>query len=167
MRPRRGVVKAVSKRTIGFVFLCLCEALPGCAVWPTMTRPTVRLSVRDEQGRPVEGAVVHFATYSISFRSRDSVAEFTSDANGAIALDGTREWQFFFLAPDSGQFWSWSWCIDRPGFEPVLTNDLRADKSARTAAVVLVHTADQWRCTWRQHPPMFEISAPTIGAGPS
>jgi hypothetical protein len=153
-------------RAIGFAFLCACHALPGCAVWPTMTRPTIQLSVRDEQGRPVEGATVHFATYSISFASRDSAENFETDANGAVAMDGKRERQFFFLAPDGGQFWSWSWCIDKPGFEPVLANDLRAGKAARTAAVVLLRTDGQRRCTWLQHPPMFEISGPTIGEGP-
>ena len=131
--------------------------LSGCAVWPTMTRPAVQISVRDLEGRPVDGASFHFATYSISMVPRSSVWKVDTDQRGIVAFDSEREWQFFFLAPDSGQFWSWSWCIEKRGFQTVLVNDLRANGRAKDAEIVLTPGAEEQRCIWREHPPAFEV----------
>lgn len=120
-------------------------SLSGCVVWPTMTRPAVQISVRDPEGRPVQGASFHLAKYSISMLPRDSFWNVETDEQGTVVFDSEREWQFFFLAPDSGQFWSWSWCIEKPGFEGVLANDLRANTRARYATIVLAPTAEEQR----------------------
>lgn len=130
--------------------------LSGCMVWPTMIRPAVQLSIRDPQGQPIEGASFHFAKYSISMVPRTHVSTIATDELGAVAFDSERKWQFFFLAPDSGQFWSWSWCIEKTGFQAVFANDLRTDSRARSTTIVLTPTTNAERCRWRERPPAFE-----------
>lgn len=122
-----------------------------------MTQPTVHLSIQDQHGRPVEGAVFHFAKYSISMLPRQEVNTIETDARGDVELESERKWQFFFLAPDSGQFWSWSWCIDKPGFSAVVRNNLRSDRSLREKAVRLTPASDSQRCIWRERPYRFEV----------
>jgi hypothetical protein len=131
--------------------------LSGCVVWPTMTWPGVRLTIRDTEGRPIEGASVHLAQYSISMVPRSATWRTETDERGSVTIDGEREWQLFILAPDSGQFWSWSWCIEKAGFRPAIVNDLRAHRSARNTTIELTRSADEERCRWREQPPAFEV----------
>ena len=145
--------RAVSRRLPCY----LLAALSGCVVWPTMTRPALELSIHDPEGRPVEGARVHFAQYSISMLPGHTLSEVETDQRGTVAWGSEREWQVFILAPDSGHFWSWSWCIEKPGYQAVLGNDLRTNRGKRVTEILLTPTSEEQACVWQSRPPAFEV----------
>ena len=135
----------------------LAAALSGCIVWPTMTRPALELSIRDPEGHPVDGARVHFAQYSISMLRSHTLSQVETDRRGVVAWSSEREWQVFILAPDSGHFWSWSWCIEKPGYQAVLGNDLRTNRRKRVAEISMTPTSEEQGCAWKSWPPAFEV----------
>src|SRR6185295_15354213 len=65
-------------------------ALSGCAVWPTMTRPAIHVSVQDQDGRPVKGAAFHFAKYSTSMVPRHVLNTIETDERGDVEFESER-----------------------------------------------------------------------------
>ena len=70
---------------------------------------------------------------SISMLRSHTLSQVETDRRGVVAWRSEREWQVFILAPDSGHFWSW--CVEKPGYQAVLGNDLRTNRRKRVTEI--------------------------------
>ena len=72
----------------------------GCAPWPTTDRPNIAFQVNDQDGGPIQGALVQFATYSRGMSPRGELHEFHTNEEGRVSVSGEWHWQLVILAAD-------------------------------------------------------------------
>jgi hypothetical protein len=136
----------------------LASLIVGCMPWPTLVQPGIALHVVNREGSPVEGATVRLARYSVSFLPEEHVESRVTDASGRASFSSQRKWQVFIAAPEGGgTLYSWSWCVEAPGYAPALANDLRSEGYSSSTAATLESGAG--RCEWHCYPCAYSFVA--------
>ena len=126
----------------------------GCVPWPTLVRPGIEFRVADTDGSPIENAKVKLARYSFAFPPQAHVESRVTDPYGRASFRSERKWQF--PTPETGRrSYNWSWCVDAPGYTPVLVNDLRSAGYSRTTNVTLERGSAQ--CEWDSYPFAYSV----------
>jgi len=135
-------------------------ALTGCFPVRTTVTPEVSFAVSDPSGAPIAGAQVNFARYSISFMTRHQIVQMTTDRSGRAATQQEGMWQVLVLAPDGfATFYSWSWCIEKPGYAVVYRNNLRDSGVRELEAIKLPRSEKRETCKWLDAPYRFEATS--------
>jgi hypothetical protein len=125
-----------------------CAGLTGCYPALKVSQPNVRLIVRDAQGEPVQNATVTLATYRNTLPALypATVATYQTDAAGKLSLRKRRTWEWQLMLPDGMVWYSWAYCIEKPGYRAVAS--VQPDFS-KPDVVVLEQSATASRCKWR------------------
>jgi hypothetical protein len=128
--------------------------MAGCVPWPTLVQPGIEFRVTDTDGSPVENATVKLARYSLAFVPESHVESRVTDPSGRASFSSERKWQV--PTPETGRRgYNWSWCVDAPGYTPVLANDLRSAGYSRTTDVTLERGSAQ--CEWSGYPYAYSV----------
>lgn len=99
--------------------------LGGCIPFPTLDTisPTAEVTVVDETGAPVEGALVELTSHQFPGFSEDRVKLETTNRSGHVYFEPQREVHMSSLMPHGMRFFQFSWCISKPGFETITMYD--------------------------------------------
>ncbi len=122
-------------------------ALGGCFPALTAVQPKVRLTVVDPRGVPVDGASFTLATFRQPF-PRDATTVRTThwtEQNGTLVLRKRRKWMWQVLLPDGGTWYTWVYCIEKPGFKAVAVTK---PTFAEPITVVLEDSPMGSECVW-------------------
>ena len=126
--------------------------------WPTLVQPGIHFRVANAEGLSVQGATVKLARYSVSFLPEEHIESRLTDSSGLASFSTERRWQIFIAAPEGGgTLYSWSWCVEAPGFASVLQNDLRSAGYSATTDVTLEQGSA--RCEWHCYPCAYQAVA--------
>ena len=150
-----------------FVLLLAVACLSACVPWPTTDRPGITFIVKDRSGAPIEGATVKLATYSTGMAPKDGIEELLTDSAGRAQVSNEWHWQVVVLAADGASFNSWSWCVEKPGYDSAIKNDLKANGVSAQETVVLIASAASAACTWVKFPYKFERVGPNRAFNPT
>jgi hypothetical protein len=102
-----------------FLILASSLALGGCYPALKAVQPKVTLTVVDSRGVAIEAASFTLATFRQPFPFPHSTVLTThrTDHDGRLALRKRREWIWQILLPDGVTWFTWAYCIEKPGFK--------------------------------------------------
>ena len=122
----------------------------GCFPIVVRTQPSIRFSVVDHAGNPIEGATLHLVAYRTHHFSYGQIARrltLQTRADGRASVSSRFECQLFIPAPDLGaDSYDWAWCVDKPGFEPANHHSIREVGMPAHLNVVLRATNSGQQC---------------------
>lgn len=99
--------------------LCLLLALCGCVPRYATIRPHYEVDVRNAQGAPVTDATMWVTTTSMPPPGIGPLtAQFHADDKGHISVARKSRWESIIFVLHGTNFYSFSWCIDAPGYLP-------------------------------------------------
>lgn len=98
--------------------------LAGCIPLLTVTQPKAEIVVTSEDGAPVEGALVIFASQLYGPGGDTTFVRVRTDQSGMVRLDKESYIQIAVLAVDGVAIYGFSYCIEKTGFQPVVRNSL-------------------------------------------
>jgi hypothetical protein len=134
-------------RLAHIIVLKFCVGLAGCFPAPVTVQPKAQFLVRDAGGQPIQGASVTLATHRMPFPSNRTrtLRQYETDAAGKVSLRTKRTWEWKVLLPDGSSWYSWIYCIDKPGYRPVFS--VQPDFS--TTVIATLERSDQRLvCQW-------------------
>ena len=116
--------------------------LAGCYPAFRTVQPKVKLMVVDPSGRPVEGATFILATY----HSRAPVTTFAgyeTDVAGAVSIPFRGDWRMEALLPDGSSWYVWRYCVEKPGYRAIASEQTRRIKVPLTVVLEPHHGSSQ------------------------
>ena len=121
--------------------------LSGCYPALRTVQPTAKIVVHDDAGRPLENATFTLATYRYPFPSPRStqLAQFQSDAAGAVSIPWRGVVQMEVLLPDGSAWYQWGYCIEKAGYGAVAVAEEKFDQPL---SVVLQPHPGSSKCEW-------------------
>jgi len=126
----------------------------------TTLRPEAHFAVFDEMGNPVKSARITFVSYTKSFVSKYKLYEFKTNKYGKASISKKSFWQTIILAPDQGDFYQWSWCIDKDGYQAIYEHNLEEAEFSKEKRITLKASPSHAICNWvdrEMEPYHFEI----------
>ena len=115
--------------------------------------------VADENGNPIQEAVVKFANYKIALKPDVSIKKIESNESGQVFLNKKSYTQIVVLAADGGHSYDWSYCIEKEGYFPVAKNNLKEAYFRNGVIVERLAVVEQRKaCKWQEYPHGFIIS---------
>lgn len=132
--------------TLPLVFL-----LAGCVPLLTVTQPEVEILVTDNDGLPIEGALLNFASQLYGPDGSTEFVNVRTDQSGLVRLGKKSHIQLALLAVDGVAIYGWSYCIEKDGFQPAVRNHLEK-KYFRVSPirVALARSDSVSNCTWNE-----------------
>ncbi|WP_038888309.1 hypothetical protein [Cronobacter dublinensis] len=92
--------------------------LSGCVPRYATHRPAVEMDIQNEQGEPVPHATLWLQTHRSPPGYYPPPEKFTADENGHISVSRVSEWENMIFFLHGTMIYSWSWCVDAPGYLP-------------------------------------------------
>jgi hypothetical protein len=135
------------------ITLLLVFLLAGCVPLLTVTQPEVEILVTDEDGVPIEGALLNFASQLYGPNGSTKFASVRTDQSGIVRLARESYIQLALLVVDGIAVYGWSYCIEKAGFQPAVRNHLEKNTSASL----------QWRFHWQDR--IRSVNAPGMRTG--
>lgn len=125
--------------------------LAGCIPLLTVTQPAVEIVVTDESGAPIEGALVNFASQLYGPDGKSKFVRVKSDQSGTIRLARESYVQIALLAVDGVAIYGFSYCIEKPGFQPAIKNHL-PNKHFKASPITeyLTRSDAKELCVWNE-----------------
>lgn len=132
--------------TLPLVFL-----LVGCVPLLTVTQPDVEILVTDQDGIPIEGALLNFASQLYGPNGSTEFASVRTDQSGIVRLARKSYIQLAFLVVDGLAVYGWSYCIEKAGFQPAVRNQLgKKYFQVSPVQVSLARSDTVGKCTWNE-----------------
>ena len=155
MKPAPGTDIGLTRGAGRFAVLLLAE-LAGCVPTYLMLQPETVVTVRTQDGRPLEGAqVVMWTTINPHLRAGPTSRQQTGP-DGIARLDAIREWkgQTPLVMHGTDQP-SWDLCVAKDGYETAYSRP--APRDHKIEAVITLVAGVSAPCTdgmeWRNSPP--------------
>jgi hypothetical protein len=125
--------------------------LAGCVPLLTVTQPEAEFVVTDDDGVPLEGALVTFASQLYGPNGKTTFVETRTDRAGRVNLERQRHLQLAFLIVDGIAVYGFSYCVEKSGFRPVIRNHLGNRQLAKSPVVEsLAESAEALDCVWSE-----------------
>jgi len=113
---------SMKKYIIRLNFLVLLLSFSGC-IYPVYRTlyPQLNIEIKDVNNRPIKEATVHLGR--ITYFEPESFKEklFTTNSEGKIEADSSREWGTDILIIHGATVYQWSLCIEKKGFQTFTT----------------------------------------------
>jgi len=96
----------------------LTPGLTGCFPELVTARPKAKITVADDAGTPIPGALVTLNTYS-GFPPHIEQTEYRADPNGKVAIKRDLKWVMQVMLPDGYVEYGWNLCVSGNGYKAV------------------------------------------------
>jgi hypothetical protein len=122
-------------------------ALGGCFPALKPVQPTARVTVVDSRGVAVEGARFTLATFRQPFPLPHAtvLTTYRTDRDGRLTLRKKRRWVWQILLPDGVTWYTWAYCIEKPGFKATAVTEPMFEEPI---TVVLEDAPVASECVW-------------------
>lgn len=101
------------------LILVISTLLTACVSYPVYKtlQPKSTIVVLDSSGKPIAGAEVHLVASSHPHGKEKSRVVRITDNTGSLKFPSVKEWRRESLAIHGIEYFSWSWCIKKKGYE--------------------------------------------------
>lgn len=134
-----------------FLIFPIALLLAGCIPLLTVTQPEAEIVVTEEDGTPIEGALVNFASQLYGPNGKTEFVRVETDQRGTVRLDRESYVQIALLAVDGVAIFGFSYCIEKAGFQPAIKNHLPKKYFKRLPVMEPLTRSDAERnCVWTE-----------------
>ncbi len=153
------VTRPLTSAPVKFCLLLVASGvMTGCFPVHMVSQPSVRFSVTNSQGRPVEGASILFTTEKFQMTPTKSTVTLLTDDRGSAGVEREAHWVLYWGIPDLGYSYLWRYCITAAGFGPSAGIVESNSSAKKPVAVVLVPAVSPGVCRWQGHPPEYLVN---------
>lgn len=137
-----------ASRTVKRLLLAMVGlvAVTGCYPAVRKEQPKLDVRIRDEHGHSIRDATVTFATYRHPFGGMTGFDTYQTDATGVVSIRRKLRWQMEALLPDGSSWYSWQFCVEKPGYQAFASAGSR--NFERAMKVVLQASQVPSSCQW-------------------
>ena len=147
---------AANRRTFALVSLVV---VGGCYPGLPVVRPSTTIAVVDAEGRAVPDADVTIATFRQPFPFPRSTVRTTYRTNeaGVLNVKQKRKWQLQVMLPDGYGWYTWLYCVEKPGYRAVASTEIE-DRIGPITVVLQPSPSRRSLCVWpSEQRPYWEV----------
>ncbi|MEX5381632.1 hypothetical protein WCE10_00845 [Cronobacter muytjensii] len=100
------------------IAVCAAVLLSGCVPRYATHRPALEMEIQNERGEPVPHSTLWLQTHRMPPGFYPPPEKFMADEKGHISVSRVSEWEPMIFFLHGTMIYSWTWCVEAPGYIP-------------------------------------------------